>query len=394
MTHASVHEYAAALRRRYQSASKAERGRLLTEFCTTTGYQRKAAIRLLAHEPPPSRGRPGRPRQYGPEVVAALVTVWEASDRACGKRLAPFLPELVARLEQQGALVVSSAVQGQLVRLSAATVDRLLAGARPHGLRRPWTHGGSRAALRALIPVRTSSEWADVLPGAVQADLVAHCGETTEGFHLWTLTVVDVATSWTECEPVWGKGRIQVTQALVRIRSRLPFALRELHTDNGSEFLNDQLAPYCRREGIRQTRGRPYRKNDQAWVEQKNGAVVRRLVGYDRYASRRAYQQLGRVYALAGRYQNFFAPVRKPTSKQRVGARVVKRYDVAQTPYQRLLGAGVLDVAEQQTLAQAYARLDPLGLRRRIDAGLEALWPLAAHASFVPEAADREPAGQ
>jgi hypothetical protein len=161
---------------------------------------------------------------------------------------------------------------------------------------------------------------------------VAHCGETTDGFHRWTLTVVDVATSWTECEPAWGNGHIQVTQALVRIRSRLPFALRELHTDGGGEFLNDQVAPYCRREGIRQTRGRPYRKNDQAWVEQKNGAVVRRLVGYDHYASRAAYQQSGRVYGLVGQYQNFFAHVRKLASKERGMARVVKRCAGAQTP--------------------------------------------------------------
>jgi hypothetical protein len=232
------------------------------------------------------------------------------------------LPELVARLEATQGLPVSGAVRGQLVRLSAATVDRLLAAARPSpSQRRPWTSTRAPSVLRAQIPVRTSAEWADVAVGTVQADLVAHRGETVEGFHLWTLTVVDVATSWTECEPVWGKGQIQVRQALTRICSRLPFALRELYTDNGSEFLNQFLAPYCRQEGIRQTRGRPYRKNDQAWVVQKYGAVVRRLVGYDRYTSRVAYQQLGRAYGLVGQSQTFFAPVRKLTSKERVGAR-------------------------------------------------------------------------
>jgi transposase InsO family protein len=384
MTRTSVWEYAAALRPAYLAGGKGERGRLLSEFCRATGYHRKAAIRLLR---PPSAvvgGGRGRPAVYGPAVVAALVRLWETSDQACGKRLAPFLPELVASLERHGELVVSSEVHEQLLQLSAATIDRLLRPARQRGLRRPWTHRAASTTLKAQIPVRTFGEWEGVAAGSVQADLVAHCGESTEGFHLWTLTVVDVATSWTECLVVWGKGQHRVSAALHEMRGRLPMVLRELHTDNGSEFLNHLLAPYCQREGIRQTRGRPYRKNDQAYVEQKNGAVVRRFVGYDRYSSHEAEKQLARLYERVRLYGNFFQPVRKLVSKERVGARVVKRYDRAQTPYQRLLTVGALDEGERRALAAQYERLNPLRLRQQIDAALEALWKLADRSDGLP----------
>jgi transposase InsO family protein len=377
MTRTSVWEYAAALRPAYLAGGKGERGRLLSEFCRASGYHRKAAIRLLGSPRAAAQVRRGRPSVYGAAVVEALVALWEAGDRACGKRLAPFLPELLTSLERHDELAVSAEVREQLLELSAATIDRLLRPARQGGLRRPWTHAGASTTLRAQIPVRTFGEWAGVATGSVQADLVAHCGESTEGFHLWTLTVVDVATSWTECMVVWGKGQERVSAALHEVRGRLPMGLRELHTDNGSEFLNHLLAPYCLREGIRQTRGRPYQKNDQAYVEQKNGAVVRRLVGYDRYSSHEAQTQLARLYGHVRLYGNFFQPVRKLVSKERVGARVVKRYDRAQTPYQRLLAMGALDEAQRQELAAQYAGLNPLRLRQRIDAALEALWKLS-----------------
>jgi transposase InsO family protein len=309
--------------------------------------------------------------------VDALVTLWEADNQPCGKRLAPFLGELVASLERHGELRVSAGVREQLLGLSAATIDRLLRPARRRGLRRPWGQGTATGTLKAQIPVRTFGEWQDVRPGSVQADLVLHCEDTLEGFYLTTLTVVDVATSWTECRAVWGKGQERVGSALHEARGRLPFALRELHTDNGSEFLNHQLYPYCQREGIRMTRGRPYRKNDQAYVEQKNGAIVRKLVGYGRYSSQAALRQLARVYALARLYGNFFQPVRRVVAKERVGARVIKRYDTARTPYQRLVASGTLAAEQQRQLAAAYERLNPARLHKQLDDALEALWKLA-----------------
>jgi hypothetical protein len=376
MTRSSVREYAAAVRPRYLAASKRERGQILTEFCRTTGYHRKAAVRLL-RRPPSERRRQRRPRQYGGEVTWALKQVWEAADRPCSKRLAPFLPELVAGLERHGELAVTPEVRAALGRLSPATIDRLL---RPHRTvvgRRPFSQGRAPAALQAQVAIRTFGEWGGVRPGAVQADLVSHCGDTTEGFYLTTLTVVDVATGWVELEPVWGKGQQRVGGALHRVRLRLPMGLRELHTDNGGEFLNGVLYPYCRRAGIRFTRGRPYKKNDQAYVEQKNWAAVRRMVGYARYSSKAAYAQLGRVYEPLRRYVNFFQPIRKLVSKERVGAKVVKRYDRAQTPYQRLLASGVLDEAQRQGLDALYHRLNPLQLLAEIDAALATLGTLA-----------------
>jgi hypothetical protein len=211
----------------------------------------------------------------------------------------------------------------------------------------------------------------------MQADLVAHCGESTAGFYLTTLTLVDVATGWTEVEAIWGKGQERVAGGVRRIRERLPFALRELHTDNGGEFVNHLLYPWCQREGIRLTRGRPYRKNDQAWVEQRNWQVVRRLVGYDRYATRAAHAQLGRLYETVPAYLNFLQPIRKLTGKARDGAKVIKRYDPARTPYRRLLLADILTPTQRERLERFHQRLDPTAVRARIDADLAALWQLA-----------------
>jgi transposase InsO family protein len=208
-------------------------------------------------------------------------------------------------------------------------------------------------------------------------DLVSHCGESTEGFYITTLVAVDVATSWSEIEAVWGKGQERVGTGVHWIRQRLPFPLEEIHTDNGGEFINDILYPWCRKEGIRFTRGRSYRKNDQAYVEQKNWSVPRRLIGYDRYRSKAAYEQLQRLYEHVRLYVNYFQPVSKLVGKERVGAKVRKRYDQAQTPYQRLLAAEVLDEAHRESLAKLYARLNPAELRRNIDAALDALWKLA-----------------
>ena len=285
MTRSSIGEYAKRMGERYEGASKAEKGRLLDEFCATTRYHRKAAVRLLRRGVPPGARRGGeRRRRYGPEVAAALKVAWEAVDRIGAKRLAPFLPELVPQLERHGELAVPVAVREALLHVSAATIDRLLRPWRRSGPRRPHTGSASSASLKAQVPVRTFGEWRNVAPGALQADLVAHCGESTEGFYLTTLTSVDVATGWTVCESVWGKGQQRVASAVHRTRQRLPFPLRELHTDNGGEFLNHLLYPWCQREGIRLTRGRPYRKNDQAYVEQRNWWVPRRPVGYLSFA--------------------------------------------------------------------------------------------------------------
>jgi hypothetical protein len=216
-----------------------------------------------------------------------------------------------------------------------------------------------------------------VAPGTLQADLVASCGESTEGFSLTTLVAADVTTGWSELEAICGKGQQRVGTGIHYLRRRLPFPLRELHTDNGGEFLNQLLVPWCRAEGIRCTRGRPYKKNDQAWAEQRNWTAVRQLVGYDRYSSPAALAQLGRLYPLVRDYLNFFQPVRKLISKHRDGATVTKRYDPATTPYRRLLASGALDAEQTARLAERYRGLNPAQLKRDIDAALDLLWTLA-----------------
>jgi len=378
MTPGSVREYAEAVRSRYVAAkSRVDKGRILSEFCQTTGYHRDSAIRLLRHPPAPSGEHRGRPRIYGLAVSQALKQVWETADRICGKRLHPFLPELLESLEHHGEIELCPEVRCQLLALSSATMDRLLCPYRRSCLRQPYSPSRSASAIRSLVPVRTFGEWEGVSVGSMQMDLVLHCGESAEGFYLTSLVAVDVATGWSEVQAVWGKGKERVGGGAAHILKALPFPLLEMHTDNGGEFLNDAMYPWTRRNAIAFTRGRPYKKNDQAHVEQKNWSLVRQRIGYDRYASKAAYVQMEKLYRLLRLYANFFQPMRKLTGKARVGSKVVKRYDLARTPYQRLLGTGVLTDAKRAELEQFYASLNPAKLKREIDQSLEGLWKLA-----------------
>jgi transposase InsO family protein len=374
----SVREYAASLRPRYRLAARRDKGRLLDEFCRITGRDRKVAIRLLRHRPKRTRRHAGRPRQYLPALRPVLEQVWETSNYLCSKRLAPFLPELLAALERHDELRLEAAQRTALLQISPATIDRLLRPVRRlHRRHGAATTSPSLAALRAQVPLRTFTEWGDGSPGALQADLLAHCGESPRGFYLTSLLAVDVPTGWTELRAVWGKGHTRVGSAVHTIQQALPMPLTSLHTDNGGEFLNHILLPWCRRERIRFTRGRPYRKNDQAYAEQRNGSVLRRFIGYDRYCTRPAFRALKAVHELLQPYVNFFQPVRKLIAKERHGARVRKRYDRAQTPYRRLLASGILTPAHRDALAAEYARLNPLQLRDDLAARLDALWKLA-----------------
>jgi Integrase core domain len=378
VTEGTRREYAAALRARYQLADKAGKGRILDEYCRVTRAHRKAAIRCLRRRPRSPGRPPGRPRRYGPALLPILERVWVASDYLCGKLLAPMMSVLVTALEHHHGLQVAPHVRAALLAASPATLDRQLRGLRRRRGRQPRRMVPALHALRAEIPLRTWSEWAGVAPGALQGDLVLHCGESTHGFYLASLVTVDVATSWIELQPLWGLHQQRVRSAVHLISTRLPFPLREWHSDNGSEFINTVLLKWCRHAGIRFTRGRPYRKNDQAWVEQRNWLAVRRLIGYDRYTSRPAFAVLARLYSLLRLQLNFFRPVRKLVSKQRMGAQIVKHYDRPLTPYQRVVAAGVLAPAQQQAWAAQLAALDPIRLAADIQRTLDTLWQLAA----------------
>ena len=391
MTRASLREYAAVQRERYLQATRADKQRFLDEVVAVTGLHRKAAIRLLRRAPRarPRPGPGGRPRAYGRDVAVAAEVLWQASGRIGAHRLPPFIPELLDRLLQWGELAVSPEVDKRLRQISRPTLSRLLAPARTQFPPRGASITRPSHLLRQEIPVRTFADWDDARPGFLEVDLVAHCGPSTQGFYLCTLCAVDIPTAWIELEAVWGKNQERVGSAVHRVRDRLPVPLVGLDSDNGSEFINHHLLAWCRRHHLTVTRSRAWKKNDSAHVEQKNGAIVRHLIGYDRFVSKAAFAQLQRVYDLARWHINFFQPVEKLLTKHRRGAHVHRVYDRAQTPYQRLCAAGVLTPDKRAELERLYQSLNPLRLRRDLEAALDRLWALAAPAP-PPAAGDTE----
>ena len=387
MTRGSIKEYTEAVRGRYIRASKKEKGKILDEFTEVVGYHRKAAIRLL-HRTNQVRvnGKRGYPRQYGAPVADALRVAWEATDRLCSKRLHPFLPELVKVLRRHDEITMTDEIEAKLCQMSPSTIDRLLRPCRRLGGRRGFTTTKPGSLLKNSIPIRTFADWEEDCPGFLEVDLVHHCGDSTEGFYLTTLSTVDVATGWSECIGVWGKGQQRVGAAVHCVQQRLPFPLLGLDSDNGGEFINQHLYTYCIRKGITFTRSRSYKKNDSCHVEQKNWTVVRRVVGYDRYSSRAALEVLNRVYDLLRLYVNFFQPVMKLVAKSRQGAKVHKIYDTARTPYQRLLEDNVLMEDKRTELAAIYYGLNPVLLLRQINGNLERLWTLVECPTPAPKA--------
>ena len=376
MTAKSKRELLAAIQPRYLRANKSEKAHILDEFCAATGYHRKYAIRLLKHGPPAKKlKKTGRPKIYQGEVVAALTQIWEICGRICSRRLHPFLPEMVRVLEEHQELILSAEVKQLLLQISRASIDRCLSPARfEHHRGLSTTKPGS--LLKKTIPVRTFTPWDEERPGFEEIDLVAHCGETTAGQYLNTLTVTDLATGWTECLAILQKSQYLVAEAIRELRLRLPFALLGIDSDNGSEFINDLLYNYCQDEQITFTRSRPYRKNDQAHVEQKNWSVVRHVVGYDRLETEAECLILKAIYADLRLYVNFFQPVLKLVGKDRVGEKLIKRYDTAATPYQRVLDSPWVSETVKIYLRQQYIQLNPVTLRNRIDDNVARLWKL------------------
>ncbi|MDD5287744.1 MAG: ISNCY family transposase [Dehalococcoidales bacterium] len=376
MTRNSIKEYAEAVKERYKKATKPEKGRILDEFTQATGLHRKAAIRLLNRRNTKAKKRCGRPRRYDVRIVEALKMVWEASDRLCSKRLHPFLPEFIKVLRRCGESKMTAEIEAELCRMSPATIDRLLHPWKQKGGRHSFSTTRPGSLLRSAIPIRTFTDWQENRPGFVEVDLVAHCGESLDGFYLNTLMAVDVATGWSEFIGVWGKGQQRVRAAIYQMREKLPFPLLGLDSDNGSEFINHDLACWCHQEGITFTRSRPYKKNDNCYVEQKNGNIVRRVIGRDRYSSKPAYETLNRVYYLLRLYMNFFQPAMKLVSKTRHGAKAYRIYDTAQTPYLRVLKSEVISEASKTQINSTYAHLNPVSLLKQINENVEHLWQL------------------
>jgi len=378
MSQRSKQELLDAIRSRYRRAKKGEKQHILDEFVAATLYHRKYAIRVLnqavRRKHPKKRGRL---KIYQGEVVVVLEQIWEICGQICSKRLHPFLPEIVKVLERTGELLISAETKLLLLQMSRPTIDRCLGPARhqphPHGI--STTKPGT--LLKKAIPVRTYTPWDEEKPGFLEIDLVAHCGETAEGQFVNTLTCVDISTGWTECLAVLPRNKQTVFEAIQTMRARLPFALLGIDSDNGSEFINDMLFRYCQYQKITFTRSRPYKKNDQAHVEQKNWSVVRRLIGYDRLETQAQCSLLQSIYQDLRLYSNFFQPVLKLISKERMDKKTIKRYDTAATPYQRVLASTDIPLAAKARLTKLYVQLNPVTLRTTIDQKVDQLWNIS-----------------
>jgi len=377
------------VRPRYLKASKFEKQKILDEFTCATGYHRKHAIRLLKNQVQVQNHLKGKTKTYKTiyrgEVVQALEQIWEIYGHICSKRLQPFLPEAIKVLERCKEIELSQATKELLplapparagVKISSASIDRCLRPARiksRHGL--STTKPGS--LLKNLIPVRTFTEWDEERPGFMEIDLVAHCGNTTEGQYLNTLTCTDISTGWTDVTALAHRSQEMVSKAIHLMRQRLPFPLLGIDSDNGSEFINDLLYRYCLDEKITFTRSRPYKKNDQAHVEQKNWSVVRHTVGYDRWETERELAILQSIHDDLRLYINFFQPSFKLIAKERIGNKTIKRYDTAKTPYQRVLERKDISLEDKAWLMNLYLQLNPAELRRRIDQKTAKLWKIS-----------------
>jgi hypothetical protein len=369
-----------AIGARYRETSTNEKSAVLDEFVAVTGYHRKHAIRVLSSEAQAaaSRRQP-RDRLYDEAVRQALIVLWEASDRVCGKRLKPLVPVLIDAMQRHGHLDLDAEVRAKLLQVSAATIDRALAPARAHADGRRRRRPGVGAAIRRSVPVRTFADWRDPPPGFFEMDMVEHCGgPKSDGDFVHTLVLTDIASGWTECIAMPVRNQSLVVEAMSVAAAELPFTMRGIDTDNDSAFMNETVFEHCRKHQLEQTRSRAYKKNDQAWVEQKNGAIVRRLVGYGRLSGLQATNTLAQLYASARLYINFFQPSFKLKTKTRDGARVSKTYHPPATPCDRLLASANVDDAVKQRLREQFAKLDPVRLLRDIRSAQQAITELAA----------------
>jgi hypothetical protein len=373
----SRNEYLKVLREKYLKArTKKDKSLILDEYCGNTGQARKYVIRKI--QPgvdlrPKQRKR--RKETYDDQVKVALAKVWEIFDYPCGQRLKPLLEVEAERLSELGEFKVSEDVIFRLKAISSATIDRKLKHQREvlHLLR---PRGGPKpgSLLKRKIPIRLT-EWDTSKTGYVEMDLVVHCGSSTFGDYINTLNTTEVSSGWWEGEAIMGKSQQSTFQALKQIRERAPFDLKGLDSDNGSEFINDILYKYCRREKLEFTRSRPSRKNDNAYIEQKNWTHVRKILGYLRYDSFAELRIINDLYRGDLRlYKNFFQPVMKLKSKERIGGSVKRKYDIPKTPYQRLMDSGQISEQTRKQLEMVYLSLNPAQLKRSIDAKLDKLY--------------------
>lgn len=383
-------ELIAALAARYRSSSRAERGAILDEFVQLTGYHRKHAVRVLGRDAAPPVQRCARDRLYDEAVRQTLIVLWESADRICGKRLKALLPHLIESMERHAHLVLETPLKAKLLCVSAASIDRILLATREAAYGGRKRRSGIGSAIRRAVPIRTFADWKDPVPGYFEVDFVEHCGGPKhDGNFVHSLVLTDIASGWTECQALPVRDTLLVVEGFAKVSLDLPFALRGIDTDNDSAFMTDTVFQYCKEKHVEFTRSRPYKKNDQAWVEQKNGSVVRRLVGYGRLSGRAATELLASLYRASRLYINFFQPCFKLKAKTRDGAFVKKTYHAPLTPYERILGSAAIDEAIKQRLRTQFAELDPVRLLQAMREAQRAIAEFAASgaapASAPPE---------
>ncbi|HTD17942.1 MAG TPA: integrase [Ktedonobacteraceae bacterium] len=385
MTVTERRKYLKRMKPLYAKAERSEQSRMLTEMEQVTGLHRKSLLRLL-HAPTLERKKreKGRRRTYGLAVEQAILVVWESLDYICAERLTPALLSTAQHLARFGSVHLSSEVEEQLSQISEATVTRLLRKYRDRKQRLPQKGSERANQVRKPVPMKRIP-WETSEPGHFEVDLVQHSGESSDGIYAYTLQMVDVATGWSERVAVLGKGQQAMEGGFRHILKRLPFAVKELHPDNGSEFFNHHLVRFWGEAitGLTLSRSRPYQKNDNRFVEQKNATLVRQYFGTIRLDTVEHVKAMNALYEKMWLYYNFFQPVMHLQEKICQGDHVVRHWDQAQTPYERLLATGTLS-AEQQTRLQAlYDQTNPMVLRNEIYRQLAALWDIPASTASV-----------
>ena len=360
-------QYLEEVGKEYQRADEKSRSRLLDEAEKRTGHNRKYLIRVLNHSARPGpRRRRKRRAGYGAAVVTALVEVWDIFEQPCGQRMVVILRDEVERLRKLGELRCSDAVGGQLKTVSASTIDRLLGREKRIRQLRRNRNPSVQRLIYQKVPVKVAAEWDIREVGNVQVDFVAHCGRSAGGDYIHTISAVDIATNWWEGQAIAVRSQQATKEGLSLMQMRFPFRMRELHPDNDSALLNDLLWDWTQQQGIRLSRSRPYKKNDNAWVEQKNWTHVRKVVGYRRLDTTVELRLLNEIYGVLRLYKNFCLPTIRLKSKTRVAGRIQRQYDQPRTPYQQVMTSGQIDRQTKRQLQSVYAALNPAALYRRL----------------------------
>jgi hypothetical protein len=376
--------YLDAIRKRYRKAKRRDKKAILDEFCAVCKYNRKYAIRLLGRPRKKQQAKRGRKPVYtDPRFLAVLQSIWKTADFMCSRRLLVVIPIWLPFYEQSVGPLAEE-VRARLLSVSRSTLDRVLSPLRARmGKGLCGTKPGSM--LRNQIPIRTDN-WDITQPGFMEADTVAHCGTSLAGEFVWSLIMTDIHTAWTEGRAVWNKGSQGVIEQVKDIERRIPFALRGFDCDNGSEFLNYHLERYfaVRQDPVKFTRSRPYKKNDNAHVEQKNWAQARHMLGYDRIENSDTLPLINDLYANEwSLYQNHFCPSLKLKSKIRIGSRYRKTYEKPKTPYQRIVESPYIASDLKQRLELTHSALNPFQLKKTIERKLKTIFNLVTVTSFV-----------